>query len=184
MTKSLSSLLPCIDGELGKVVFKLPTSDKNISAVESETAITAGNFVAWCHSQTLPFATINAPRASFADSILLLELDKPAPLALCQSPKAAQNGTFNGKHLLAVLIQSKLHQSENPRSENFKKEYKKCVVDFPFIFLLVSNADAAVKEHQIAWPYNGNGFFVSQSKLENFYGRLLCNIREEAWDEE
>lgn len=140
---------------------------------------------------SLPFAAINKDKAAYADSILLLELDGPAPRACCPANVAVGERTTRTyktiapahHNLLAVLLQSKHHRvPDSAGAEVFRDEYAKCIdTPIPFIFVLISDAPNVTHNQWLSWPYNGNGYFVGRDQLQQFYGEFLYHIRAEAW---
>lgn len=142
----------------------------------------------------LPFAALNKGCTSYADSFLVFKLVKPAPEACCPAnvdlSKPGTPATRRGgrqyknvapahQNLLAILIQSKLHQTTAP-AEPFRVEYQKCIdTPIPFIFLLVTDACKVSGEQHLTWPYNGNGYFIGSDRLPKFYGEYLHSIRTE-----
>lgn len=175
----LCELLPCMTDNLGELVVRFASHHVVRAEVLQEALLpdTLLDLVARC--ATLPFAAINKEKTTYADSILLLELDKPAPRELCLGK------TMLPKHenVLAVLFKSNLHHChDSTSSERFQLEYTKCIkTPLPFIFIFISDASTVTSSNQLSWPYNGNGYFVGRDQLQQFYGEVLYRIRAEAW---
>ncbi|MFZ5487875.1 MAG: hypothetical protein ACOY5G_12925 [Pseudomonadota bacterium] len=190
----LGELLPCLADHaaaLGQLVVRLAANHVVRAEALSEPVLPDTLLGLLSRSSALlPFAAINKDKTSYADSILLLELDAPAPPACCPANVAAGERVERRykeiapqhQKMLAVLIQSKHHGGPSAPSEAFGKEYAKCIdTPIPFVFILISDAPTVAHQQHITWPYNGNGFFVGRNELHHFYGEVLCGIRAEAW---
>lgn len=196
----LGELLPCMDdidnkvaaaaAKLGQVVVRFAVNHV-VRAEVLSTALLPETLPGLLAVSALPFAAINKERTSYADSILLLELDGPAPSVCCPANVAVGERTTRTyktiapehRNLLAVLLQSKHHRDpDSAHGEVFVKEYAKCInTPIPFIFVLISDAPHVTHQMSLSWPYNGNGYFVGRDQLQQFYGDFLYHIREEAW---
>jgi len=190
----LGELLPCLADHataLSELVVRLATSHVVRAEVLSEPVLPDTLLGLLSRSSTmLPFAATNKDKTSYADSILLLQLDAPAPRACCPANVAAGDRVERRykeiapqhQKMLAVLIQSKHHGGPSTLSEAFGKEYAKCIdTPIPFVFILISDAPTVAHQQHITWPYNGNGFFVGRNELRRFYGEVLFGIRAESW---
>ena len=128
----------------------------------------------------LPSAWLNSPRASFADSVLMLELANDAPPDYCKGDVPAAN-----KRVLAVFVQSKFRAPHRQHvGESFVEEYQKCskITCVPWIFVLISDSDHTTNDTARDAPYKGNGYFVDGRSLSSLYGHRLAELRKHAWD--
>ena len=176
-TCTLARILPIANlGELGEIRVKLPAPAHIVRAVRGPTvADDAG--LASLLARRLPAAYVNGAKASFADSILLLELDHEAPASIM--PKGSQH-----RDKLAVFLQSKQHTaSQQHKNESFTREYDKCarITCVPWIFVMISDAHNITFAKHVPLPFKGNGFFVGNDALEKLYGKPLFSIRAEEW---
>ena len=172
-------------------VLVVPLASNHVVRAEALTeALLPATLLRLLAKSAVPFAAINKDKTSYADSILLLKLDGPAPRACCpaniaigERSEARTYKTIAPEHqnLLAVLVQSKLAlQQQCDPDEVFVREYAKCIhTPIPFIFVLIS--DVPHVAHHITWPFNGNGYFVGRDQLRQLYGEFLSRIRAEAW---
>lgn len=185
----LGELLPCVNGEqLGQLVVRFATNHV-VRAEVLSNALLPTTLLDLLAKTTLPFAAINKEKTLYADSILLLELDEPAPLSCCPDnipvdehiTRRYKSIAPAHQKMLAVLLHNKLHlKLDDNLGEVFGLEYAKCIqTPIPFIFVLIS--DAPMVSKSITWPYNGNGYFVGCNQLQQFYGEFLYRIRAEAW---
>lgn len=174
---SLRRLLPIADlGELGDVLVKLPDAKTMVRPCRANRAISSDQDLDSLLKGSLPVALVNRPLASFADSILLLELVADAPAAIA---KGSQH-----KNKLAIFIQSNKHvEQQQGVGERFSVEYNKCsgITCVAWLFVMISDADHIVRSKSMAMPWKGNGFFVGRDDLETFYGGALYRIRAEEW---
>lgn len=128
----------------------------------------------------LPSAWLNGPLASFADSVLMLELTDNAPQDYCKGAVPATN-----KHVLAVFVQSKFRAPHRQHvGERFDVEYNKCskITCVPWIFVLISDSDHTTHNVARDAPHNGNGYFMNGPSLSRLYGKRLAELRKTAWD--
>lgn len=192
----LGQLLPCV-GTVAEAsaalqaVVVLPAVNHVVRAEPSSEALLPTTLLRLVAQKALPFASINKDKTSYADSILLLQLDGPAPRACYPANIAVGDRTIRlyktiapeHRNLLALLLQSKHHRDpDSARPEVFGQEYAKCLdTPIPFVFILISDAPRVAHQGSLSWPYNGNGYFVGRDQLHQFYGAFLCKIRQEAW---
>jgi hypothetical protein len=174
-------------------VLVVPLASNHVVRAEALTeALLPATLLRLLAKSAVPFAAINKDKTSYADSILLLKLDGPAPRACCPANIAigerSETRTYKTiapehQNLLAVLVQSKLAlQQHCDPNEVFVREYAKCIhTPIPFIFVLISDAPHVAHQQNITWPFNGNGYFVGRDQLRQLYGEFLSRIRAEAW---
>ena len=177
---------------LGQLCVHLPARHVVHAEVLSEPLLPS-SLLHVIKGKPLPYAAINKEKTPYADSILLLELLEPAPLACCPADLAlgvlADRREYKSipseyMKLLAVLIQSKHHEKpDDANGESYKREYLKCLgTPIPFIYVLISDAATVTYQNHIKWPYNGNGYFVGgHDQLQRLLGEFLFGIRSESW---
>lgn len=189
----LGELLCCLNDspELRNLTVRVPTDHVVRAEISKDPLLPSTLLSMLSGNLRLPWAAINKDKTRYADSMLVLELDQPAPLSCCPLSNSSDSKSREYKNiakehqkLLAVLIQSKHHRDpDSACAESFKTEYLKCInTPIPFIFILISDAATVTYSQHISWPYNGNGFFVGgHDQLAQLYGQFLYTIRAESW---
>ena len=178
----LSDVLPFLAGSPVRV--KVPPKGQRhafpVDLTTQQSLESDADLHAMLQKQPLPSAWLNGPLASFADSILMLELTDNAPQDYCKGAVPATN-----KHMLAVFVQSKWRAPHRQQvGEAFVLEYNKCskITCVPWLFVLISDSDHTAHNVARNAPHNSNGYFMNGESLSLLYGNRLAELRKAAWD--
>lgn len=137
---------------------------------------------------TVPRFALNGAKATFADSWILLDLEKELPAELCTYTKtgvttrsqaeADASWVPTNRKQLFILLQSKQHTAEdavNKSPDDVQKEFEKCIDlshHYPFLLLVLSDAEKTTKPAAL-----DQAVFVGSNHLPHVYGTWMWKLR-------